>query len=92
MEKPTERRVGETNYLSTLVGNVSCLMDVPGDGHCFFSCLFNMNHEDIDHFQEKLMSTTDLKISKRNHYVYMVYTMRKVLYGYGKNFWKITIN
>ena len=30
---PTERIVGEADYLSTLVDNVGCLMDVQGDGH-----------------------------------------------------------
>ena len=76
LERPIDRRSGETEYLSTLVHNGSCLMDVPGDRYFLFSCLFYMYHADIVDFKGKLMSTMDIKISPKNHYVYMVYTMR----------------
>ena len=63
---PTVKRPGETKYLSTLVVNVSRLMDVHGDRSCLFSCLFHMCQTDNVDFQEKQMGTTKFKITKKN--------------------------
>lgn len=65
--KPTVRKDQEMEYLDSLVDNASLLVDVPEDGHCLFSCLFHMYHDEIDNFCGRLMATTPLKITEKNY-------------------------